>query len=111
MIDPRSLPNAATAKLPESYGMAKAALRRCAKRFTPEVYALPTIALAHCLDHDECASWSDWDALGAYARIADDKELPRSIRRVEKRRAQWNAAGLDRGIPSKDQQLCGIEQA
>jgi hypothetical protein len=95
MIDPRHLPNTTTARLPENYLLAKDALRRCAKHFTPESYALATVALAHCAEQDECAAWPDRDALGAYARIADDDELRRLIRRVEQRRIKWKALNPD----------------
>ena len=51
-----------------------------------------TVAMLNCVENDPCEAWPDGPGkLAAYARIADDNELQRLIRRIEKRRAVWKA--------------------
>jgi hypothetical protein len=82
--------NVANANLPDPYVQMKEALRACAKRFTPEGYLEATVAMLNCVENDPCEAWPDGpEKLAAYARICDDNELHRLIRRVEKKRAAW----------------------
>ena len=72
----------AKAKLPASYLAAKEMLRVAAKHFTPETYAMATLALQRCAETDEMATWPDLpnspetmaETMASYARIADDKQ-------------------------------------
>ncbi len=83
-------PSVAQARLPQSYIDVKAALLACAKQFTPERYVRATVAMHECADEDECSSWPrNMDTAATYCRIADDDELRRLIRRVEKARSKW----------------------
>ena len=61
----------ANARLPDSYLMrARAALRTCARKFTPERYAKAVVALGDALKADEVATWPDEMAqLATYARL------------------------------------------
>jgi hypothetical protein len=82
----------ANARLPESYLKARAALRACARKFTPERYAKAVVALGDALKEDEVATWPDEMAqLATYARHCDDDELRRLSNRVERKRAAWKA--------------------
>ena len=82
----------ANARLPDSYLKARAALRACARRFTPENYAKYVVALVDAEKVDEVAAWPDEMAqLATYARLCDDDELRHLGARVERKRAAWRA--------------------
>jgi hypothetical protein len=83
--------NSAHARLPDNYIAAKEALQQCAKKFTPERYARAMAALETCLAVDECASWPKEAALSSYAAQANDDSVERLCRRVNKKRAKWQA--------------------
>ena len=80
----------ANARFPQSYLKARAALRICARNFTPERYAKAVVALGDAWRTDEVATWPDEMAqLATYARLCDDDELRRLAGRVERKRAAW----------------------
>ena len=49
----------ANARMPESYRRALKALRRCARKFTPQLYAEAVVALGDAWVADEVESWPD----------------------------------------------------
>jgi hypothetical protein len=80
----------AKARLPDSYLKARAALRACARNFTPERYAKAVVALGDAWRTDEVATWPDEMAqLATYARLCDDDELRHLADRVERKRSAW----------------------
>ncbi|MDR3484630.1 MAG: hypothetical protein P4M05_06940 [Bradyrhizobium sp.] len=82
----------ATARLPDGYLRARAALRTCARKFTPENFAKAAVALVDAEKVDEVAAWPDeMEQLATYARLCDDDELRRLADRVERKRTAWKA--------------------
>lgn len=82
------LPRVATARLPDNYQRAKAAMMACLKAAPAEFYAkyeAAKAALQECAAVDECANWPTMAALGSYARQSQDKSLERLARRVQAR--------------------------
>ena len=91
----------AKARLPDSYLKARAALRICARNFTPERYAKAVVALGDAWRTDEVATWPDEMAqLATYARLCDDDELRRLAGRVERKRAAWKSSHIVVATPS-----------
>src|SRR2546423_13756117 len=89
---PRRKPDAKV-PLPENYEAAKVALRRCAKHFTPERFAVAMAALETVLEHDECeAITSGAVRVATYCKIANDNELERLAYRVTLQHRKWRAA-------------------
>lgn len=80
IVLPTNLPNAATARLPELYEGAKAALAQCERI-------------------DECKDWGDkMAAMASYARQAKDESLERTARRI-RARAVDRCGALLKSIP------------
>jgi hypothetical protein len=70
----------ATARLPDNYVRAAAALRACARKFTPERYAKAVVALGDAWITDEVEAWPDKkQQLATYARLCDDDPTEDSI--------------------------------
>lgn len=76
--------------LPESYLAAKAALRLCAKHFTPATYFAARAALEGLVANDDVEAITD-DAgkLAAYAAIAKDNELERLTAAISRKHRKW----------------------
>jgi hypothetical protein len=86
----------AIARLPDNYVRAAAALRACARKFTPERYAKAVVALGDAWQTDEVEAWPDEkQQLATYARLCDDDTLCHLVGRVERKRAAWKAALAD----------------
>jgi hypothetical protein len=86
----------AIARLPDNYVRAAAALRACARNFTPERYAKAVVALGDAWKTDEVAAWPDEkQQLATYARLCDDDTLRHLVGRVERKRAAWKVALAD----------------
>lgn len=85
--------NSANARLPDNYIQLKEAMKLCARKFTPERYADVTIRINDVANNDEIARWQGpLIGVASYSRMADDKELDRLIKRVERARTKWKAA-------------------
>lgn len=81
----------ANARLPANYIKAKAALRTCARQFTPERYAKAVVALGD--------AWPDQMAqLATYARLCDD-ELRRLAGQIERKRQAWKVETAPTSAP------------
>ena len=86
-----TLPSIAQAAFPPSYVEAIAALRACAKNFTPERYTIAAMALAKCWHDDEPAAGAPIEALGTYGKMANDNTLMRLASKVDALHKAWKA--------------------
>ena len=96
MTEHATSPSIKKARLPDNYSAAKAALRRCARHFSPFTYMEAVVAVDACFRTDECASWpQDEHTIASYARMADDNEFMRLTVRVATLRRKWIAEGTN----------------